>query len=239
METFFYVVGGALVLLALGDLGASACAATTSRPQAMLRIGVLVVVLVVGATAYARRPALRGGAGAPPRRGERGGGRGRRGDRKPPRKQGEVGDAGPAEQGEGPADPAEGTDQGGDTPAGAAGRRGGRAASSSTRAAAAATGSPTLGPDAVGDDRPEPRRGAGRRGCRLHRDLDRRPGRGGRGGLRRRDHARPTYGTEIAAPTTWTRSSPTSTRSPAPRSRSAKATDAARAAPFAATLEPR
>jgi mono/diheme cytochrome c family protein len=51
METFFYVIGGVLVLLAL-LISALGLRSDRFPTPAMLRVGVLVVALVVGATAY-------------------------------------------------------------------------------------------------------------------------------------------------------------------------------------------
>jgi mono/diheme cytochrome c family protein len=51
METFFYVMGGVLVLLALGISFVGIRSDSFPTPG-MLRIGVVIVALVVGATAY-------------------------------------------------------------------------------------------------------------------------------------------------------------------------------------------
>ena len=149
METFFYVVGIALVLLALA-ISALGLRSDKFPTAGMLRVGVLVVFLVVGATAYAavqlsedeqeHRLAEENEAAAELAAEEK----------EAAEDEGEVETPAPAEQGKGPADPAEGTDQGGDTPAGA-------------QVAAAGEGVfldqgcggchslAALGPDAVGD----------------------------------------------------------------------------------------
>ena len=51
METFFYVLGGVLVLLALG-ISFLGMRSERFPSDAMLRVGILVVALVVAATAY-------------------------------------------------------------------------------------------------------------------------------------------------------------------------------------------
>src|SRR3712207_5957191 len=51
METFFYVLGGVLVLIALG-VSAVGVRNDNFPSAGVLRIGVLIVALVVGATAY-------------------------------------------------------------------------------------------------------------------------------------------------------------------------------------------
>ena len=51
METFFYVMGGILVLCALG-ISAAGIRSDDFPTPAIMRVGVLIVALVVGATAY-------------------------------------------------------------------------------------------------------------------------------------------------------------------------------------------
>jgi len=51
METFFYVMGGILVLCALG-ISAAGIRSDSFPSPAIMRVGVLIVALVVGATAY-------------------------------------------------------------------------------------------------------------------------------------------------------------------------------------------